>query len=154
MFVNFAKEQTDEDDLTEVVVSNTKVQTNLTALPARTNIQPQPPITSPLLSKNPQQHGNSSDGKPKEGRSKKAKASKVKSKEAKADREKSSSTAMTTMRPPEETHQGTCRGSSESNSTNGGLLEESSESKEKSESCRKDPTALFMVNHTSQYTAL
>ncbi|XP_068599288.1 phospholipid-transporting ATPase ABCA1 [Brachionichthys hirsutus] len=151
VFVNFAKEQTDEDHLTEVAVSSRPAQTNL---PARTSIQPQPPLTPPLPSKNPQQHGTTSESKNKEGRAKKAKASKGKSKEAKANGGKSSGSAKSRALRPEETNQARRRGSSGSNGTNGGLLGESGGPKLKSEASRKDPTALFMVNSETQDSAL
>lgn len=154
MFVNFAKEQTDDDLLTDVVIGNRTVQTNLTALPTRINlptIQPQPPITPPQPSKISQQHGKSSDTKPKEGKSKKAKANKVKSKEGKANGEKSSSTAMTRIPQPSR------RGSSGSNSSNAGVHGESSKSsgsKHTAESSSKNPTALFIVDSNTQDSAL
>ncbi|TMS20282.1 ATP-binding cassette sub-family A member 1 [Larimichthys crocea] len=143
VFVNFAKEQT--DDLTEVVIGNRTVQTNVT-------VQPQPPITPPRSSKTLQQHEKSSDSKPKEGKSTKANANKVKSKEGKANGEKSSSTAMTRMPQPEETNQVSRRGSSGSNSSSGEVQGESS--KHKAGSSSKHPSALFMVEqqHTGQRT--
>ncbi|XP_070764458.1 phospholipid-transporting ATPase ABCA1 [Enoplosus armatus] len=160
VFVNFAKEQTDDDDLTDVVIGNRTVQTNMTALPTRINpptIQPQPPITPPQPSKTPQHHGKSSDSKPKEGKSKKEKAGKVKSKEGKANGEKSSSTAMTRIRQPEETLQTSRRGSSGSNGSNTGAQGESSKSsgsKHRAESSSKNPSALFMVDSNTQDSAL
>ncbi|XP_033477816.2 ATP-binding cassette, sub-family A (ABC1), member 7 isoform X1 [Epinephelus lanceolatus] len=161
VFVNFAKEQTDDDLLTDVVVSNTTVQTNLTALSTRINpptIQPQPPVTPPRTSKTPQKQGKPSDSKPKEGKSKKPKAGKVKSKEGKANGEKSSGTAMTRIPQREEKAQRKSqRGSSGSDSSNGGVQGESSKpsgSKHKAESSSKSPSALFIVDSNTQDRAL
>lgn len=154
MFVNFAKEQTDDDLLTDVVIGDRTVQTNLTALPTRINPPTAPsqvPITPPQSGKTPQQHGKSSDRKPKEGKSKKAKGSQVKSKEDKANGEKSSSMAMTRIPQPSR------RGSSGSNSSNAGVQGESSKSsgsKPRAESSSKDPSALFIVDSNTQDSAL
>uniref|UniRef100_A0A3Q3W3E5 P-type phospholipid transporter n=1 Tax=Mola mola TaxID=94237 RepID=A0A3Q3W3E5_MOLML len=154
VFVNFAKEQTDEDYLTEVVVSNRTVQTNLTAVTTRINpptIPTQQPMTPPQKSKTTQEHGKSSDSK--EGKSKKAKASKVKSKDGKGNGEKSSSTAMTRIAQPEKTDQMDQRGSCGSNSSNGEGQGESSNSrgsKHMAEVSSKDPSALFIVSSNTQ----
>lgn len=151
MFVNFAKEQTDDDVLTEVVVGNRPTQTNQIALPVRINpptIQPPPPVTPPEPSKTPQQQGKSSDSKPKEGQSKKAKASKAKSKEGKSKGEKSSSTAMTRIPRPEEANQASSNGEVQGESS------KSSGSKHRAESSSKDPSALFIVDSNTQDSAL
>ncbi|KAI3368623.1 hypothetical protein L3Q82_025633 [Scortum barcoo] len=155
VFVNFAKEQTDDDLLTDVVIGNRTVQNNLT-----TRINPptiQPPIISPRPNKAPQQDGESSQSKLKEGKSKKAKAGKVKCKEGKANGEKSSSTAMSRIPQPEKTHQTSQKGRSGSNSSSGGAQGESSKStgsKHRAESSNKDPSALFMVDSNTQDSAL
>ncbi|XP_070816442.1 phospholipid-transporting ATPase ABCA1 isoform X1 [Chaetodon trifascialis] len=160
VFVNFAKEQSDDDHLTEVVTGNSTVHTHLNALPTRINpptIQPPPPITPPQPSKTPKQQGMSSDSKPHESKSKKAKASKVKSKEGKAVVEKSSSMAMTRIPQPEETNQARRRGNSGSDSSNDGVQGESRKSSgsiHNAESSSKDPTALFMVNSNTQDSTL
>ncbi|XP_034738177.1 phospholipid-transporting ATPase ABCA1 isoform X2 [Etheostoma cragini] len=155
VFVNFAKEQTDDDFLTDVVISN------LTTLHTRINnltIQPQPPITPPHSSKSPQQHGKSSDSKPKEDKSKKPKVGKGKPKDGKANGEKSSSTAMTRIPQKEEKAQRTTRrGSSGSDSSNDGVEGESSKSsksKHREESSRKNPSALFIVDGNTQDSTL
>uniref|UniRef100_A0A671VJX8 P-type phospholipid transporter n=1 Tax=Sparus aurata TaxID=8175 RepID=A0A671VJX8_SPAAU len=151
VFVNFAKEQTDDDVLTEVVVGNRPAQTNQIALPVRINpptIQPPPPVTTPEPSKTPQQQGKSSDSKPKEGQSKKAKASKAKSKEGKSKGEKSSSTAMTRIPQPVETNQASSNGEVQGESS------KSSGSKHRAESSSKDPSALFIVDSNTQDSAL
>ncbi|KAG8003116.1 ATP-binding cassette sub-family A member 1 [Nibea albiflora] len=153
VFVNFAKEQT--DDLTEVVVGNSTVQTNVTAPSTVINppsIQPQPPITPPQSSKTVQQHEKSSDSKPKEGKTTKAEVNKVKSKEGKANGEKSSSTAMTRMPQTEETNPVSRRSSSGSNSSSGEVQGESS--KHKAGSSSKHPSALFMVGSNTQDSTL
>ncbi|XP_042371438.1 phospholipid-transporting ATPase ABCA1 [Plectropomus leopardus] len=161
VFVNFAKEQTDDDLLTDVVVSNRTVQSNLTAPPARINtptIQPQPPITPPQPSKTTQQQGKSTDSKPKEGKSKKTKPGKVKSKESKANGEKSSSMVMTKVPQREQKAQRKSRrGSSGSDSSNTGVQGESSKSsgsKHKTEYSSKSPSALFIVDGNTQDSAL
>ncbi|KAM8745232.1 phospholipid-transporting ATPase ABCA1 isoform 2-T2 [Acanthopagrus schlegelii] len=151
VFVNFAKEQTDDDVLTEVVVGNRPTQTNQIALPVGINpptIQPPPPVTPPEPSKTPQQQGKSSDSKPKEGQSKKAKASKAKSKEGKSKGEKSSSTAMTRIPWPEEANQASSNGEVQGESS------KSSGSKHRAESSSKDPSALFIVDSNTQDSAL
>uniref|UniRef100_UPI0037E9C7B4 phospholipid-transporting ATPase ABCA1 n=1 Tax=Semicossyphus pulcher TaxID=241346 RepID=UPI0037E9C7B4 len=154
VFVNFAKEQSDDDCLTDVVIGNSTVQTNRTTEPSRINaptIQPQPPITPPQPSKKPKKQGKSPDSKPKESTSKKAKATKVKAKEGKANGEKSSSTAMT--RIPQTSR----RGSAESNSSDGDVLGQSSKSrrsKHRAESSSKDPSALFIVDGNTQDSSL
>ncbi|KAM6938002.1 phospholipid-transporting ATPase ABCA1 [Lycodopsis pacificus] len=158
VFVNFAKEQTDDDVFTDVVVGNRTVQTNITTLHSRINspnIQPQPPITPPQPSKTSQQHDKSCDSKPKEGKSKKPKAGTVKSKEGKANGEQSNSTAMTRMPQREETVQR--RGSSGSDSSNAGVQGESSKSsgsKHRAGSSSRNPSALFIVDSNTQDSAL
>ncbi|XP_051232460.1 phospholipid-transporting ATPase ABCA1 isoform X2 [Dicentrarchus labrax] len=160
VFVNFAKEQTDDDDCLTAVVTDRTSQTNLTALTTRINppaIQPQPPVTPPQPNKPPQQQGKTSDRKPKEGKAKKAKASTVKSKDNRANGEKSSSTAMTRIPQADETNRASWKGSSGSNSSGGGGLGESSKStrsKHKAQSSSKDPSALFMVDRNTQDSTL
>ncbi|KAK2835350.1 hypothetical protein Q5P01_015834 [Channa striata] len=153
VFVNFAKEQSDDDRLTDVVITNGTVQTTLTALPTRINpptIQPHPPLTPPQLKKTPQQQKKLSESKVKEAKSKKAKSSKGKS-----NGEKSSSTALISLPQSEQTHQTSRRSSSGSNSSNGGVQGESSGSKHRAEvSSSKDPSALFIVGSSTQDSAL
>uniref|UniRef100_A0A4W6D9H3 P-type phospholipid transporter n=1 Tax=Lates calcarifer TaxID=8187 RepID=A0A4W6D9H3_LATCA len=158
VFVNFAKEQTDDDCLTGVVVSNGSVQPTRINPPA---MQRHPPVTPPQQSKAPQQHAKSPDSKPKEGKSKKAKSNKGKSKEGKANGEKSSSTAMTRLPQSEEKDQETPRtsrrGSSGSDSSSGGVQGESSKSsrsKHRGESSSKSPSALFIVGSNTQDSTL
>ncbi|XP_065811834.1 phospholipid-transporting ATPase ABCA1 isoform X1 [Labrus bergylta] len=154
VFVNFAKEQTDDDGLTEVIVGNSTVQINQTMMPSRINtptIQPEPPIPPPQPSKKQQKQGKSSESKPKEGKSKKAKTTKAKTKEGTANGEKSSSTAMT--RIPQTSR----RGSIDSNSSNGDIVGESSKSsrsKHRAESSTKDPSALFIVDGNTQDSSM
>ncbi|XP_037325366.2 phospholipid-transporting ATPase ABCA1 isoform X1 [Pungitius pungitius] len=156
VFVNFAKEQTDDDVLTDVVIGNslTTLQSRITS----PTIQPQPPITHPQPSKTPQQQDTSCDSKPKEGKSKKPKADKVKSKEGKDNGEKSNSTAMTRMPQREERPQRKGRsGSSGSDSSNAEVLGESSKSsssKHRAGSSSKDPSTLFIVDSNTQDSAL
>ncbi|XP_033936450.1 phospholipid-transporting ATPase ABCA1 isoform X1 [Pseudochaenichthys georgianus] len=159
VFVNFAKEQTDDDVLTDVIISNSTVQTKLTTLVNRVNpptILPLPPITPPQPSKSPQQPAKSSGRKPKEGKSKKPKSGIVKSKEGKANGEKSSSMAMTQIPQKEEKAQRTSRrasGGSDSSSS-GAQGESSQSSKRKAESSSQDPSALFMVDGNTQDSVL
>ncbi|XP_060933642.1 phospholipid-transporting ATPase ABCA1 [Limanda limanda] len=161
VFVNFAKEQTDDDDgLTDVLISNGTVQTNLTALPLRNNpptIQPHPPVTPPQQSKTPQPPTTSSDRKPKEGKSKKNKSSKGQSTEGKSNGDKSNSMALTKLpqavEKDEETPRTSRRGSSGSDSSNTGAKGQSSKSrksKHRVQSSSKDPSALFIVGNNSQ----
>lgn len=159
VFVNFAKEQTDDDVLTDVIISNSTVQTKLTTLVNRVNpptILPLPPITPPQPSKSPQQPAKSSGSKPKEGKSKKPKSGIVKSKEGKANGEKSSSMAMTQIPQKEEKAQRTSRrASGGSDSSSGGAQGESSQSsKRKAESSSQNPSALFIVDGNTQDSVL
>ncbi|XP_074524779.1 phospholipid-transporting ATPase ABCA1 isoform X2 [Halichoeres trimaculatus] len=154
VFVNFAKEQTDDDGLSDVIVENSPIQTNRTILPSRINtptIQPQPPVTPPQPSKKSQKQAKSSESKQKEGKSKKAKASKTKAKEGKANGEKSSSVAMTKIPLRGRS------GSIESNSSNGDIRGESSKSsrsRHKAESSSKDPSELFVVDRNVQDSSM
>ncbi|XP_053285794.1 phospholipid-transporting ATPase ABCA1 [Pleuronectes platessa] len=165
VFVNFAKEQTDDDDgLTDVAISNGTVQTNLTALPLRINpptIQPHPPVTPPQQSKTPQPPTTSSDRKPKEGKSKKAKSSKGQCTEGKSNGDKSNSMAMTKLpqavEKDQEMPRTSRRGSSGSDSSNQGVQGHSSKSrksKHRAQSSSKDPSALFIVGSNSQDSEL
>ncbi|XP_054459181.1 phospholipid-transporting ATPase ABCA1 [Anoplopoma fimbria] len=161
VFVNFAKEQTDDDVLTDVVIGNRTVQTNVTTLHSGINtptIQPPPPVTPPRPIKTPEQHDKSCDSKPKESKSKKPKAGKVKSKESKANGEKSNSTPMTRMPQREEKAQRRGRsGSSGSDSSNVGVLGETSKSsgsKHRAGSSSKNPSALFIVDGNTEDSSL
>ncbi|XP_029285305.1 LOW QUALITY PROTEIN: ATP-binding cassette sub-family A member 1 [Cottoperca gobio] len=159
VFVNFAKEQTDDEVFLNVVISNRTVQINMSSQRTGVNplsIQPQLPITHPQPSKTPQQHEKSPASKPNEGKSKKPKAGKVNSKEGKANGEKSSSTAMTRIPQREEKAERTSRRSSRgSDSSNGGVHGETSQSsKHRAESSSKDPSALFIVDSNTQDSAL
>ncbi|XP_047443764.1 phospholipid-transporting ATPase ABCA1 isoform X2 [Mugil cephalus] len=157
VFVNFAKEQTDDDCLTDVVISNGTVQPNQPAQINPPTIQPPPPVTPPPLSKTPPVPGTSSDSHPKAAKPKKAKAGKVKS-----DRktEKSSGVPLSRLPQPEdgETPRTSRRGSSESDNSGGsGVQGESSKShgsKQEVESSSKDPSALFIVGPKSKDSAV
>ena len=150
MFVSFAKEQTDDDCLTDVVIGNGAAQINL---PTRMNlpiVQPQPPITPPQLRKSPQLPAKSPDSNPKAGKPKKAKANKLKS-----NGEQSSSMAMSRL--PEAEQKAREMGSSGSNSSSVGLNGESSKShgsKRRAQSSSKDPSELFIVGSNSQDSSL
>ncbi|KAM9761903.1 phospholipid-transporting ATPase ABCA1 isoform 1-T1 [Menidia menidia] len=144
VFVSFAKEQTDDNCLTDVIISNGALQINPPA------IQPQPPITPPHLRKSPQRPEKSPDSKTKEGKPKKAKASKPKS-----NAEKSSSVAMSRIPQPDERAQE--MSSSGSTSSNGCPNGESSKphgSKHRLPSCSKDPSELFIVGSNLQDSSL
>ncbi|XP_008277592.1 ATP-binding cassette sub-family A member 1 [Stegastes partitus] len=153
VFVSFAKEQTDDDLLTDVVVSNGTAQPSQ---PGRMNpptAPPQPPVTPPQPSRSPQLPRKSPDATPKAGKPKKAKATK-----AKSNGEKSNSMAMVRLPQPEEKAQRTPRtsrrGSSESDSSNSSSVQEGSSkshgSKHRAKSSSKDPSSLFIVGTTSQ----
>ncbi|KAM3876265.1 phospholipid-transporting ATPase ABCA1 [Diretmus argenteus] len=144
VFVNFAKEQTDDDHLTDVIVSNGAVQTSRTAPPpqiAPPIIQPQPPVKPPQQSKAPQ------SGKPKEGKSKKAKSnegnsSERKSREGGANGEADGGMAMTSMPQPKEKPQISSSASSSTSKDSG--------SKCPGEGSSKDAAALFIVGSSTQ----
>ncbi|KAM4548979.1 phospholipid-transporting ATPase ABCA1 isoform 1-T1 [Odontesthes bonariensis] len=150
VFVSFAKEQTDDDCLTDVVISNGAAQINL---PPRMNlpmVQPQPPITPPQLRKSPQLPARSPDSNPKAGKPKKAKASKLKS-----NGEKSSSMSMSRL--PDAEDKPREMASSDSNSSSIGLNGESRKShgsKRRSQRSSKDPSELFIVGSNSQDSSL
>lgn len=159
VFVNFAKEQTDEDNLTEVLTENHTVpQTNPTAAAPRINppaVQSQPPVTPPQPSKTPPQQEKTPA--PKEGKSKKAKASKAKSKGDKANKEQGSGTAMTSVPDSEMVGQSKRRGSVDSNSSDEEAQGESSKSrgsKTGGASSNKDPSALFIVNSNTEESTM
>ena len=87
VFVNFAKEQCDDDQLNEVIVNNgatAVVHSSRGASPARSEQTDKPTQTN----KAPQS-GKSSDGKPKEGQSKEGKSKEGKSKDGKSKEGKS-----------------------------------------------------------------
>lgn len=143
MFVNFAKEQTDEDHLTDVVVSNANSQFSTSPLATTASspaTQPQSVPDSP-----PQQPVKLSDSK--EGKSKKSKSGKVKSKNGKSRGD----TAMNTLPQAEKVDQ---RGSSSSNISNLKGQGEGSTNKNRMEDTGKHPSALFIVNSDTQDSSL
>ncbi|KAM9848252.1 phospholipid-transporting ATPase ABCA1 [Aulostomus maculatus] len=125
VFVNFAKEQTDDDHLTDVVITNGTVQTNVATLPTQIN-----PPSIQLQSSTPQKRGKSSAIKPKESKSKKAKT-----------------------QPEKKTHRRSSSGSSNNGGTQG-ESSKSSRSKQKGESSSKNPSTLFIVGPNTQDTPL
>ncbi|KAM7409632.1 hypothetical protein PAMA_001224 [Pampus argenteus] len=147
VFVNFAKEQTDDDHLTDVVISNGAVQTNIAALGTHFNsptIQAQPSVTPLQPGKTPQQHGKSPDRKPK--------TSKGKSKEG--NKEKSSGMAMSRIQQSKGSSR---RSSGSSNCNNDGAQGETSKSsgsKHRGERSSKDPSALFIIGSSTQDSSL
>lgn len=147
MFVNFAKEQTDEDLLTDVVVSNANAQ--FSAPPQATTASS--PATQPqsVAHTPPQKPAKASDSK--EGKSKKSKSGKVKSKNGKSSGDKSSDTAMTTIPQAEKGEQGGSRSSNSSNLKGQG---ESSTNTSRMEDACKHPSALFIVNSDTQDSSL
>ncbi|XP_034035958.1 phospholipid-transporting ATPase ABCA1 [Thalassophryne amazonica] len=161
VFVNFAKEQTDDDNLTDVVINNGSIRTNRAVTPNRINpptLQSQPPIKLRQPNKAATSSNKSSNSKLQETKSKNVKTKKVKSgdrqsKGANPRGEKSESIALTKMPPLEEKLQEKTersnRSSSGSNSSNGCIQGESSNfivkaSKDRVE--KKDPAALFIVS--------
>ncbi|XP_029939834.1 phospholipid-transporting ATPase ABCA1 [Salarias fasciatus] len=150
VFVNFAKEQTDDDHLTDVVVGNGTAQANTASQITPPVIHPHPPVTPPQLARSPQLPRKSPETS-KAGKSKKAKANK----------EKSNSMAMSRLPQPEETSQEapetSRRASTESSSSAGGVQAGTSRprrSKQRADSSSKDPSALFIVGNSSQDSAL
>uniref|UniRef100_M3ZKD5 P-type phospholipid transporter n=1 Tax=Xiphophorus maculatus TaxID=8083 RepID=M3ZKD5_XIPMA len=136
VFVNFAKEQTDDDCLTDVMIGNGAAQLNL---PARINpptVKPQQPPTPPQLRKSPQLPAKSPDSNPKETKPKKAKARKVSS-------NGEMSGGMPMSRSPQGEEVGPEAGSSKPH-----------RSKHREESSSKDPAALFIVGSNSQESSL
>lgn len=152
MFVNFAKDQTDDDCLTDVVVSNGTAQPNAPEHRVNPPInKPQPPIVPPQPSKSPHLPGKSSDSKSKAGKPKKEKSSKG----------KSGSVAMRALPHPEEMAREVAtvsrRASTESDGSNSGLQGESGKSrgsKRRAESSSKDPSVLFIVGGNSEESTL
>lgn len=147
MFVNFAKEQTDEDHLTDVVVSNANSQFNATPQATTASSPATQPQSAPDTP--PQQPVKPSDSK--EGKSKKSKSGKVKSKNGKSRADKSSGTAMTTLPQEEKVEQGD---SSSSNSSNLKDQGEASTNKNRMEDTCKHPSTLFIVNSDTQDSSL
>ncbi|XP_008404880.1 ATP-binding cassette sub-family A member 1 isoform X2 [Poecilia reticulata] len=141
VFVNFAKEQTDDDCLTDVIIGNGVAQLNLHARINPFAVKPQQPPTPPQLRKSPQLPAKSPDGNPKEAKPKKAKARKVSS-----NGETSGGVPMSRSPQGEEV-------GPEAGSSNRGLQGESSKShrsKHREESSSKDPAALFIVGSIPQ----
>ncbi|PWA21189.1 hypothetical protein CCH79_00009352 [Gambusia affinis] len=137
VFVNFAKEQTDDDCLTDVMIGNGAAQLNLSARINAPAVKPQLPPTPPQLRKSPQRPAKSPSCDPKETKPKKAKARKVSSNG--------------------ETSGGVPMSGPEAGSSNGGLQRESSKphrSRHREESSSKDPAALFIVGSNSQESSL
>lgn len=141
VFVNFAKEQTDDDCLTDVIISNGAAQLSL---PTRINLpptfQPQQPKTPPQQRKSPQLPAKSPEADPKESKPKRAKARRVSS-----NGESSGSVPMSRLSQAGENDP-------EAGSSHGGLQRESSKHGE--ESSRKDPAALFIVGTNSQDSSM
>lgn len=151
MFVNFAKDQTDDDCLTDVVVSNGTVQPNAPEHRVNPPVKPQPPIVPPQPSKSPHLPGKSSDSKSKAGKPKKEKSSKS----------KSGSVAMRALPQPEEMAREVAkvsrRASTESDGSNSDVQGESGKSrgsKRRAESSSKDPSVLFIVGSNSEESTL
>ncbi|XP_026050131.1 ATP-binding cassette sub-family A member 1 isoform X1 [Astatotilapia calliptera] len=152
VFVNFAKDQTDDDCLTDVVVSNGTAQPNAPEHRVNPPVnKPQPPIVPPQPSKSPHLPGKSSDSKSKAGKPKKEKSSKG----------KSGSVAMRALPHPEEMAREVAtvsrRASTESDGSNSGLQGESGKSrgsKRRAESSSKDPSVLFIVGGNSEESTL
>ncbi|KAK5607825.1 ATP-binding cassette sub- A member 1 [Crenichthys baileyi] len=145
VFVSFAKEQTDDDCLTDVVGDNGAARLNL---PTRINppiIQPQQP-TKPLQQrKSSQLPAKAPKSDPKGSKPKTAKARNIRS-----NGETSSSVPMSRLPQAEEK-------GPESDSSNGGVQRESSKahrSKHREESSSKDPATLFIVGTNSQESSL
>ncbi|CAN9500931.1 unnamed protein product [Ophioblennius macclurei] len=151
VFVNFAKEQTDDDNLTDVVIGNGTAQANATPRMTPPVIRPHPPVTPPQLSRSPQLPRRSPEAGSKAGKSKKAKA---------GGREKSDGVPMSRLTQPEETSEeapgASRRASTESNSSGGGGGGgvQPGSSKPRKSSSSKDPSTLFIVGTVSQDSAL
>uniref|UniRef100_A0A3P8WSU7 ATP binding cassette subfamily A member 7 n=1 Tax=Cynoglossus semilaevis TaxID=244447 RepID=A0A3P8WSU7_CYNSE len=131
VFVNFAKEQTDDDCLTEVLIGNGTVQSYVAVLP--TNIRSPVIQTQQLVS--PPVQGKSS-------------------------KEKSSSTSTTVLPQPleeEEMHQKNRKDSNLSDGCDVGPKGDSSinsRSKDRPQWSSKDPSALFIVSNNTQDSTL
>ncbi|KAM4628696.1 phospholipid-transporting ATPase ABCA1 [Polymixia lowei] len=151
VFVNFAKEQSDDDQLTEVIVNNGTAQANQPGPPVTTplpTVQTQPSIKPPQPSEAPPP-GKSPEGKSKKAKSKEAKSSGSKSREGGASREADGGVAMTSKPRAEETAREKAPSSSR------GVREETRESavnrsKRTGERSSKNPVALFIVGSNTQ----
>ncbi|XP_047231680.1 phospholipid-transporting ATPase ABCA1 isoform X1 [Girardinichthys multiradiatus] len=145
VFVSFAKEQTDDDCLTDVVADNGAARLNL---PTRINppiIQSQQPTKPRQQRKSSQLPAKAPKSDPKGSKPKTAKARKIRS-----NGETSSSVPMSRLPQAEEK-------GPESDSSNGGVQRESSKahrSKHRDESSSKDPATLFIVGTNSQESSL
>ncbi|XP_024861123.1 phospholipid-transporting ATPase ABCA1 isoform X2 [Kryptolebias marmoratus] len=145
VFISFAKEQTDDNCLTDVVITNGAAQLNFIPRINPPTIQPHAPVTPPQQRKSPQLPAKSPDSNPKAAKQKKTKVYKVD-----AEGDTSSSVPLSRLPQTEEKTQ-------ESSSSNSGLQRKSSKrrgSKHKKESANKDPSALFIVGTTSQDSSL
>lgn len=141
MFVNFAKEQTDEDLLTDVVVGNANAQ--LEASPQAAGASS--PITQPHTP--PQPPGKPPDST--EGKSRKSKPAKGKSKNGKSTGDKSNDTAMTTLSQAEKVEQRSSSHSRKLKAQGGGGT-----TKNRVEDTSKHPSALFIVNSDTHDSSL
>ncbi|XP_028299253.1 ATP-binding cassette sub-family A member 1 isoform X2 [Gouania willdenowi] len=131
VFVSFAKEQTDDDNLTGVVISNGTSQPSILAQGNSPTINTNRPVTSPQPSKSPQLPRKCS------AKTKKTKAGKV--------GEDGDSVPMSRLPPaPQEKMEETAshRARTESSSSDSG---DQGGSKKRTESSRKNPSALFIV---------
>ncbi|XP_015249408.1 PREDICTED: ATP-binding cassette sub-family A member 1-like [Cyprinodon variegatus] len=145
VFVSFAKEQTDDDCLTDVVISNGAPQLNPPIRINPPNIQPQQQTTSPQQKKSPQLPSQSPESNSKGSKPRKAKARKVSSNGETSGSVPLSRLPQTQEKPPE------------LGSSNGGVQSESSKphrSNQREESSNNDPAALFIVGTNSQDSSL
>lgn len=148
VFVSFAKEQTDDDVLTDVVINNGAAQLTF---PSRTNppaVQPQPPTAPPQQQKTPQLTEKS----PESSKPRKSRASKAKSNE-----ERSGSIAMSTLQQEGDKAEDVGSSGSRSGSGNGHLQEESSKphrSKRSAATSSKDASSLFIVGSNAHDSSL
>ncbi|KAM6921905.1 phospholipid-transporting ATPase ABCA1 [Xenentodon cancila] len=150
VFVSFAKEQTDDDILSDVVISNGAAQLSFPNRLKPPAVQPQPPTTPPRSRKTLQQPEKSPETRANAGKPKKAKASK-----AKTIAEKSSSVTMRRLPQAEEKVEEVV--SSGSNSSNGRVQRESGKShrsKHSAASSSKDASSLFIVGTKAHESTL
>ncbi|XP_054608194.2 phospholipid-transporting ATPase ABCA1 isoform X2 [Nothobranchius furzeri] len=137
VFVSFAKEQTDDDCLADVVINNGAAQDRFIARVNSLTIAPQPPITPPQKRMSPRLPAKSPDNLPKVTKPKKAKVGKASSSDDK------SGGAPLKRLPQAEENSSTQSESSQPHS-----------SKHKEKSSNKDPSALFIVGTSSRESSL
>ncbi|KAM6962503.1 phospholipid-transporting ATPase ABCA1 [Aplochiton taeniatus] len=165
VFVNFAKEQSDDDQLTEVVVHSRAAQSSRAAVPVQPQmlVKPAQPSQLPQTSRSAESKPRESkpreskprEGKPREGKPKEGKSKERRSREGGANGVTESGMAMTSRTTPEDKLKEKARSNRGDHTSCSSSKEEpveptSNGSTHNGESSPTDPSALFMVGSNTQ----